>query len=89
MKLTELTVTPQSNDNWTYAGPTLILPHDIELSTVSGQKALHTAGTKVSYEILNSHGHGFKIRLFRTMFSTVLNYDSKQEFIDDGFEIGN
>ena len=87
MRIDELTVTPQANKNWTYQAPSVILPHDIEFSSPHGQKALHKAGTKVSYEVLRTVGQGFKVRLFRTVFSVVLSYDSKQEFIDDGFEI--
>ena len=87
MRIDELTVTQQSNKNWSFKAPSVILPHDIEFSSPHGQKALHKAGTKVSYEILSNRGHDFKIKLFRTVFSIILSYDSKQEFIDDGFEI--
>ena len=87
MNLLELEVSPRSNKNWNSKAPSVVLPHDIEFSSVHGQKALHKAGTRVSYQILNGRGEGFKVKLFRTVFSIVLSYDSKQEFIEDGFEI--
>ena len=87
MRIDELTVTPKSNKSLISKAPSVILPHDLEFSSVHGQKALHKAGTKVNYEILSNRGHDFKVKLFRTVFFIVLSYDSKQEFIDDGFEI--
>lgn len=88
MRIFELTVTPRSNDNWQSAAPTLALPYDLELTAPNGAKATHLAGTRVSFRILNQRGGtGFKIRLFRTVFSEVLSFDSKQECIDAGFEV--
>lgn len=85
MRIDELTVTPASS-NWTKK-PLVALPHDMELTSPLGTKVMHKAGTKVTYDILRSGGNGFKVKLYRTIYSVVLTYDSKQEFIDDGFEI--
>ena len=85
MRIDELTVTPASS-NWTKR-PLVKLPHDMEFNSPLGTKVLHKAGTKVTYEILRSAGSGFKVKLYRTIYSIILTFDSKQEFIDDGFEI--
>lgn len=88
MKIFELTVSSRSNDNWKSSAPTLVLPYDIELTAPNGAKAMHLAGTKVSFQILNQRGGiGFKIKIFRTVFSSVLSFDSKQDCVDAGFEI--
>ncbi len=85
MRIDELTVTPESG-NWNKK-PLVALPYDMELISPLKTKVLHKAGTKVTYEILKSHGSGFKVKLYRTVYSIVLTYDSRREFIDDGFEI--
>lgn len=88
MRLFEITVSSRSNGNWNSTAPTLTLPYDLELTAPNGAKAMHLAGTKVSFRVLNQRaGTGFKIRLFRTVFSAVLSFDSKQECIDAGFII--
>ena len=85
MRIDELTVTAASS-NWTKK-PLVELPYDLELESPLGNKVEHKAGTKVTYEILRSNGHGFRVKLYRTIYSIVLNYDSKQEFVEDGFQI--
>ena len=87
MILSELVVTPRSNNNLVTNNQTLILPFDIELVAANGYKVLHEKGTKVGYKILQTFGSGFKIKLFRTAFSTVLSFDSKKECQDEGFDI--
>lgn len=87
MILSELVVSPRSNNNFTTSGSTLILPFDIELEAANGHKVLHKEGTKVGYKIVQTFGNGFKLKLFRTMFSTTLTFDSKQECQDEGFDI--
>lgn len=90
MKLFELiTVSAKSNDNLISRSNarTLILPYDVEMISSNGQKALHKAGTRVYFSQINSQGNGFKVRLWRTLFSTILSFDNKKEFEEDGFVI--
>jgi len=90
MKLIEfITVTPQSNNNLMVSSSqkTLLLPYDVEMTSANNEKALHKQGTKVLYQILNSAGNGFKLKIWRTAFSTVLSFDSKDECEQEGFDI--
>ena len=90
MKLIEIiTVTPQSNGNLMVGAKqkTLLLPYDVEMTSANKEKALHKQGTKVLYQILNSAGSGFKLKIWRTAFSTVLSFDSKDECEKEGFDI--
>ena len=90
MKLTEfITVAPQSNENLIVGSnqKTLLLPYDVEMTSTNKEKALHKQGTKVLYQILNSAGNGFKLKIWRTAFSAVLSFDSKDECEKEGFDI--
>jgi hypothetical protein len=87
MKLDELVVTSRSNGRLNPDRLRLILPYDVEMTSSTGIKALHSAGVEVYYAVLPSNTTEFKLKVSRTIFSAILVFGSKQECQADGFEI--
>ena len=87
MKLDELVVTSRSNDRLNPDRLRLILPYDVEMTSSTGIKALHNAGVEVYYAVLPSSTSEFKLKVSRTIFSSILVFDSKQDCQDEGFDI--
>ena len=56
----------------------LKLPYDIEFRNILGSKLLHKTGTLVTCEIQSTYPN-FQLKLSRTMFSTVLTFDNKED----------